>query len=334
MSSIDTSPACARTVRSLAANCRSAATARLADYLELTKPRIAVLVLLTVAVGFALGSGAGMDTVRLMHALVGIALVAAGSSAMNQWLERDTDSLMARTAGRPLPAGRLQPREALAFGVAAGTGGCLYLALRVNLLTASLAAATLALYAFIYTPLKRRTAFCTAVGAVPGALPPVLGWTAATGRLEAGAAVLFAILFLWQFPHFLAIGWLYREQYRAAGLRMLPASEPRPRVTGLMCVLYAAVLVPVSLLPGQVAVARHGYAAAALVLGLGYVLCAARFFIAGSRPAARGLLMASIVYLPLLLLTMTFGRVESFWLSTFNPQPSTLNSQPGSNLDQ
>ena len=285
-----------------------AAAARVADYLELTKPRIALLVLVTVTVGYLLGSAGRWDLLTLTHALVGIALVAAGSSALNQWLERETDARMARTERRPLPSGRLAPAEVLAFGIGSGGLGVLYLAIAVNALTAGLALGTLALYVAAYTPLKRWTSFCTAIGAVPRALPAVLGWTAASGRIDSGALVLFAIMFLWQFPHFLAIGWLYREQYAAAGLRMLPAIRPSVGVTGLLSVGYALALVPVSLLPSRFELAGHGYSAAAIVLGAGYVLCAARFFVNETPRTARGLLWSSLVYLPLLLAALVWDH--------------------------
>jgi protoheme IX farnesyltransferase len=267
-----------------------------------------MLVLATVTVGYLLGSAGRWDLLTLVHALAGIGLVAAGSSALNQWLERETDARMARTQRRPLPAGRLRSAEVLAFGVGCGGVGLLYLALAVNGLTSVLAAATLALYAGVYTPLKRRTTFCTAIGAVPGALPAVLGWTAASGRVDGGAVVLFAILFLWQFPHFLAIGWLYREQYAAAGLRMLPAIRPAAGVTGLLGLGYSLALLPVSLLPGRFELAGSGYLAAALVLGGGYVLCAVRFTFHESPRTARGLLWSSLVYLPLLLSALVWDH--------------------------
>ncbi|HUG91985.1 MAG TPA: heme o synthase [Planctomycetaceae bacterium] len=309
MSSLGTSPPCAASQR-IAAPWREALAARLADYVELTKPRIAVMVLVTVSVGFALAGDGRVDLVRLAHALVGIGLVAGGSSALNQWLERTTDARMPRTADRPLPSGRLAPAEVLCFGLAAAAAGIAWLLALVNVATAVLALATLGLYVLGYTPLKRATTLCTAVGAVPGALPPVLGWAAATGEAGGGAWLLFAILFLWQFPHFLAIAWLYREQYRRAGLRMLPGGEGGARVAGFLCVGYALALVPVSLLPAQQAVAGSAYALAALVLGAGYVAAAARFLFRESAETARGLLWASLVYLPVLLLTMTWDHFQ------------------------
>lgn len=283
---------------------------RVADYLELTKPRITIMVLLAVSVGYVLGSAGSWQVAPLLHALGGIALVAAGTSALNQLLERDVDARMQRTAKRPLPAGRLLPAEVLLFALTTGVLGVVYLALTVNPLTAVVALFTLLSYVFVYTPLKQTTSLCTAVGAIPGAMPPVLGWAAASGRLEAGAFVLFAILFLWQFPHFLAIGWLYREQYIRAGLRMLPARRPAARIIGCLSVAYALVLLPVSLLPSRLEMAGEGYFFAAGVLGLGYLACAVRFTLYESVGAARGLLWSSLVYLPLLLTSLMWDHLR------------------------
>ena len=290
---------------------RSMAAARLADYLELTKPRIAGLVLVTVTVGYVLGSAGRWELLPLCHALFGIGLVAAGASALNQLLERKIDGRMRRTAERPLPAGRLLPAEVLAFGVAAGLGGCLYLLATVNLPTAVLAAVTLLLYVGVYTPLKRKTTLCTAVGALPGALPPVLGWSAASGGFDSRAVALFGILFLWQFPHFLSIAWLYRHEYRRAGLLMLPAADESSPLTGYLSVLYALVLLPVALLPSRMALTGTGYFVAAVVLGLGYVASAARFSVCRTDRSARGLLLASVLYLPLLLVALVWDHL---WL--------------------
>ena len=289
---------------------RLAVSARLADYMELVKPRIATMVLLTVTVGFAMGSVGAWNVQGLVSALVGVALVAAAGGAFNQLIERRTDALMARTANRPLPAGRLTPWEVAAFGaVCAATGLCV-LFVEVNATTALLSLLTLALYVLAYTPLKRHSALSTAVGAIPGALPPVLGWTAAGGPLGWEAFSLFAILFLWQFPHFLAIAWLYRQDYAAAGLRMLPGTLPRKGLTGLAACVYAAVLIPVSVIPGQVALAGGSYRVAAVLLGLGYLAAALRFFVSESRETARGLLYVSLVYLPVLLSVLTWDHIR------------------------
>lgn len=281
---------------------------RFADYLTLTKPRIAVLALVTVTAGYFLGSQDAWRFWPLVHALFGIALVAAGSSALNQYFERETDARMDRTLNRPLPAGRMHPLEALVFGIVTGIGGSVYLAVQVNVLTAALAGATCVLYSFVYTPLKRQTSFCTAIGAIPGALPPVLGWAAAGGELDAGAFGLFAILFLWQFPHFLAIAWIYRDDYARAGLKMLPALGQAPRLTGVMAVAYALALLPLSLYPSISGLAGGAYALAALFLGVMYLFAAAGFAMAESRRTARRLLLTSLLYLPVLLLTLVWDH--------------------------
>ena len=287
---------------------RTTAAVRLADYVLLTKPRISLLVLLTVSAGFALGSADGWQPLLLAHALFGIALVATSSSAFNQWLERDSDALMQRTANRPLPSGRLSPAEVFLFGFVAGVCGIGWLAAFVNPTTAVLSAVTLVLYVGVYTPLKRRTSFGTAVGAIPGAMPPVLGWAAAGAPIDAGAFSLFAVLFLWQFPHFLAIAWIYREQYARAGLKMLPARGQTPRVTGLMAVGYAVVLVPLSLFPAACGLAGNNYLLVALVLSAAYLAAAVRFATYEALRSARGLLWTSLVYLPTLLITLVWDH--------------------------
>ena len=287
---------------------RSAVAARLTDYLVLTKPRIALLALLTVSAGYSLATEDRARYEPLALALVGIALVAAGSSALNQLFERDSDARMRRTENRPLPAGRLTPMEVLLFALVTGAGGVVWLAAFVNAATAVLAGATLGLYAAVYTPLKRRSSLSTAIGAVPGALPPVLGWVAAGGRLDVGAFSLFALLFLWQFPHFLAIAWIYREEYARAGLKMLPASGGTPKVVGLMAVAYALALVPLSLFPAACGLAGTAYQAVALLLSLGYLAAAVRFAAFESLRTARGLLWASLVYLPTLLVMLVWDH--------------------------
>lgn len=309
MSSVSSADTC-ETAQELTASSRSAVVSRLADYLELTKPKIAVLALVAVAVGYTLGSAGNWQFAGLLNALIGIGLVAASSSVLNQWIERTTDMRMQRTANRPLPAGRLTSVEALAFGLTCGLAGTVYLAAFVNATTAALALLTWVLYVVVYTPLKSRTSLCTAIGAVPGALPPVLGWTAAGGALDGGAFTLFAILFLWQFPHFLAIAWLYRKEYSEAGLRMLPDCNPRPRVTGMMSVAYAAALIPVSLLPEQFAMAGRLYVVVAVLLGGLYLFSALRFTKNESTKTARSLLWMSLAYLPLLLLTLTWNHLQ------------------------
>src|SRR5438132_1994457 len=223
--------------------------ARLSAYLELTKPRITFLIALTSAAGFCLGSRGAVNYVQFVHAIIGIALLSSGIATLNQFMERDLDALMRRTAERPLPTGRLFPFEALWFGVTLTLMAEAYLALFVNVLTALLGLTVIAGYLFVYTPLKTWTSLSTALGAFPGAMPPLMGWTAARGEIDVAAWVLFAILFLWQFPHFLAIAWMYREDYGRAGIRMLPVLEPDGRVTGQQIIAYSVMLLPVSLLP-------------------------------------------------------------------------------------
>jgi protoheme IX farnesyltransferase len=289
---------------------RTVVAARLADYLQLTRPRIAVLALLTVTLGFGLGSAGAFDFTLLLHALFGIGLVAFSSTALNQLFERHSDARMPRTADRPLPSGRLSPLEAAAFGLGTGFVGIGWLWLWVNLLTAALALLTLAMYALVYTPLKRRTTLCTALGAVPGAMPPVLGWAASGTPLDVRAFCLFGIMFLWQFPHFLAIAWLYRDEYHAAGLRMLPLAGRFSRLPGVLSVAYASALIPVSLLPTEWLPAGRSYLVMALVLGIGYWLVAVRFAVRNNESRARQLLYASLIYLPVLLLVLTWDHIR------------------------
>ena len=277
---------------------------RLADYKALAKPKIAAMALVTVALGY-LAAG-GSDILTLLNAAVGIALVAAASGALNQYAERDTDARMTRTADRPLPAGRVGETEALVFGIVCGVAGADYLALAVNPLTALLALVTLGLYVGVYTPLKRTTWWSTVVGAVPGALPPALGWAAAGGgaRPETWltAAGLFGVLLLWQFPHFLAIAWLNREQYRNAGLHMLPGQIPEPGWTGRAAAVTALVLLPVGLVPTVGGGVGVWTAAAATVAGAVYLWYSVKFARAETRGSARAVLFASLAYLPALLI--------------------------------
>lgn len=288
---------------------------RVADYIEIAKPRISLMVLLTVTVGYLLGVEGTWNPLTLVHACIGIALVAMGSSALNQWIERETDGRMRRTMNRPLPAGRLCPAEVLALGFVCGIVGTAYLAVFVNGPTAAMTALTFVLYAAVYTPLKRITSLCTAVGAIPGALPPVLGWLAAGGRLDWSAASLFGLLFLWQFPHFLAIAWLHKDDYCAAGLRMLPAGRSLPHVTGLLAVGYALGLIPVSLLPAYFGLAGLAYSATALGLGVVYLVASIQFACDENRESARRVLWTSLVYLPLVLLVLTWDHLRLLgWL--------------------
>jgi len=279
---------------------------KLADYLELTKPRIAILALCSVVIGFFLASGFHWSSITLIHALIGISLVATSSSALNQLLERETDARMERTANRPLPAGRLHPVEVLILGFASGLLGIIYLAFFVNSLTALLSGLTLLFYVAIYTPLKRIGTFCTIVGAVPGALPPVLGWTAAGGPLDQFALTIFAILFVWQFPHFLAIGSFYHADYHRAGLKMWLGEK----TTGRVAVGYAIVMLPVSLLPTQLGMAGDFYALIAILLGAIYLVMTVKFMAEENRKSARQLILTSLVYLPLLLATLLFDYFQ------------------------
>lgn len=280
------------------------------DFLELTKPRIVGLVLLTVAGGFVMAAGlpGPAEAVVLLHTLIGTALVAGGTNALNQLLERDVDALMARTRRRPLPEGRLTPEAAAAFGGTLGLGGILYLAAAVNGLTALLAALTLGSYVFVYTPLKRRTPAATLVGAVPGALPIVGGWTAGGGGLGIEAWALFWILFLWQLPHFMSLAWLYRKDYIRAGLKSMGAWEDGV-ATFRQAALYALALLPVSLIPALLDLAGAVYFVGALALSAWFAWISGRAALRLDEKAARRAFSASVVYLPLLLALMVVGRV-------------------------
>lgn len=274
-----------------------------AAYWALTKPGITRLVVLTAAVGFWLGDPRG-PPLRGLLALLGTALVTAGTNTLNQWWERDADGRMERTRLRPLPSGSLSPRSALVFGVGIAIVGLVWLALFANALTAWLAGASLASYVFLYTPLKRRTPLALFVGAVPGALPILGGWTAATGNVALPALVLFVILFLWQIPHFLALGWLYRDDYRRGGFAMLSRGDPDGRDMARESLVFAAALLVASLLPATVGIAGPAYVAAAAALGAVLVAYSAALFRAPTTVAARRLFHASIAYLPALLLLL------------------------------
>jgi protoheme IX farnesyltransferase len=249
------------------------------------------------------------DYAVLLQVLTGTALAAGGTLALNQFIERDIDARMVRTRLRPLPAGRLQPTEALLFGLLILVTGLLYLAISVNALSSVVAAVIVGSYLFLYTPLKRRTAFCTVVGAVPGALPPVIGWAAATGRLGIEAWVLFAIMFLWQLPHTLAIAMLYRDDYERAGIRLLPVIDPNDKLTGCQIVCDCLVLLVVSLLPTLIGFAGPVYFVGALMLGIGLLGCGCAFTLWRSTTDVRRLLFVSLVHLPALLLLMVLDKV-------------------------
>jgi heme o synthase len=279
-----------------------------ADYLELTKPRITLLVVFTTLVGFVVATPGAVEALPLLAVLAGTTLVAAGASAVNMLLERDTDALMLRTRTRPLPAGRMRAPEALLFGLVLTALGLGLLSWLSGPLTGAVAFATWASYLFAYTPLKRRTSLSTLVGAVPGALPPVIGWAAARNSLDGGAFVLFAILFLWQIPHFLAIAWIYREDYARAGLPMLPVLDPAGRLTGRQAVTHSLALLLVSLTPVAAGFGGPVYLAGAVLLGLAMTLAAFRLAVLRTVPAARALFLASVLYLPALLGLLLWRR--------------------------
>ena len=281
---------------------------RVAAYAELTKPRITFLIVLTSAAGFALGSRGSIDYLSLLSALFGIGLLSSGIATLNQYAERELDGLMRRTASRPLPTGKLAPWEALAFGAGTTIVAEAYLLIFVNPLTALLGLSVIAGYLFAYTPLKTRTTLSTWVGAFPGAVPPLIGWTAARGSISLEAWVLFAILFLWQFPHFLAIAWMYREDYSRAGILMLPVVEPDGRVTAQQIVVYTLMLLPVSLLPVALGMSGRIYLYGAVALGLLFLYSSLRAAFSLSRQQARRLLLASVLYLPLLFILMVLDR--------------------------
>jgi protoheme IX farnesyltransferase len=280
-----------------------------ADFVTLTKPRVNLLVLVTTIIGFHLGNGAGRaDYALLFNTVVGTFLVASGAAAFNQVLERDVDAKMRRTMSRPLPDGRLTAREASWFAAALSATGLLQIGLGGNWLAAGIAAATLGSYALVYTPLKRVTSLATVIGAVPGALPPMIGWAAARGSVSLEAWVLFAIVFFWQMPHVLAISWIYREDYARGGVRVLPVEDPDGRSTAFQMVNYAAALIPVSLLPAIVGLAGRAYFAGAIVLGIGMLALAIRFAQDRTALRARRVFLGSLAYLPLLWVLMLANR--------------------------
>lgn len=282
---------------------------RMSAYVELTKPRITFLIVLTSAAGFCLGAKGGLDYRRFAHAMLGVALLSSGIATLNQYMERDLDGLMRRTQLRPLPSGKLAPFEALIFGAGLTLIAEVYLALLVNPLTAVLGLTVVAGYLFMYTPLKTRTTLSTAVGAFPGAMPPLIGWTAASGEMRVGAWVLFAILFLWQFPHFLAIAWMYREDYGRAGIKMLPVVEPEGRITGQQIIAYTLMLLPVSLIPTWIGISGKIYFYGAIFLGLLFLYSSITAALSKSRQQARRLLLASVLYLPLLFGLMVLNQL-------------------------
>ena len=289
----------------------AAAGNKVAAYVSLTKPRIVVMVLVTVGVGFLLGARGSAHPATLSLTLLGTALVAGGASTLNQWMERARDARMRRTANRALPRGRLGAVEAALFGVGLGLAGTAILLWGANWLAAAVAVSTLLLYVFVYTPLKPWTTLNTAIGAIPGALPPVIGWAAATATLGIEAFSLFLIVFLWQFPHFLAIAWIYREDYARGGLKMLPEVDPQGALTGRQATSYALALVPAGLLPATIGLAGPVYFIGALVLGLLYLVAAIQFWTGVSESTARRLLRMSFFYLPLVLLLLVLNPLPA-----------------------
>lgn len=305
--------------RAVAVPVATVARPRLADYFELTKPRVAVLVLFTVAIGTLLASHGLPDPLVLIHTLLGTALVAGGASALNQLFERHSDALMARTENRPLPAGRLGAGEVLVVGVVLGIAGVAYLAFALQKpMAAAVAAFTFVSYVFVYTPLKRKTTLNTLVGAIPGAMPPVIGWTAVRGDLDIDVFALFLVVFVWQVPHFLAIAWIYRDDYARAGLQMLPVVDHAGGLTARQMVGYCVVLLPVSLMPVVLGMAGPLYLAGAIALGTYFLAATLGFHHQRSVSAARQVMRASLVYLPALFALLLVdekitGIALAFW---------------------
>jgi heme o synthase len=286
-------------------------------YIELTKPRITWLILMSTAIGYFFGLPRAADwwgflsavhVWPLLHTIIGTGLMASGTAALNQWFEREADRRMRRTAGRPLPTGRVSASRALAFGVALSVAGFLELWFGTDLLAGLVGAFTLVTYLFCYTPLKQRTWWSTTVGAIPGALPPVIGYAAAAGGLDRHAAVLAAILFLWQFPHFYAIAWMYKDDYARAGIRMLPVIEKDGRCTARQIVLYGMALIPVSLTPVFLGMEGAVYAVGALALGLWFLYSGVRVALERTIIRARRVLVTSVLYLPLIYGLMLLDR--------------------------
>jgi protoheme IX farnesyltransferase len=286
------------------------ARGKLSAYIELTKPRIAFMLVLTSAASFYIASRGSFDVLLFVNSMLGIAMLALGVATLNQYLERRTDLLMVRTATRPLPTGRVSPTEALVFGILLCLIAEIYLFVLVNPLTGSLGLTVIIGYVLLYTPLKTRTSASTAIGAIPGAMPPLMGWTAAANEVTLGAWALFATLFLWQFPHFLAIAWMYRDQYAAAGIKMLPVLEPEGKITARQIMIFTFMLVPMSLAPFFLGFAGVIYLAGATILGIWFLWKAYKTARTRTNASARGLLFASVIYLPLIFILLVFDRVK------------------------
>jgi protoheme IX farnesyltransferase len=282
------------------------------SYLELTKPRITWLILMSTGIGYFFGLPShelrDINLLLLLHTILGTALIASGTAALNQWYEREADVKMHRTADRPLPSGRVDARAALLFGIALSVAGFFDLYFGANPLAAWIGAFTLASYLFLYTPLKSRTWWSTTIGAIPGAMPPMIGYAAAAGSLSRESWVLFAILFLWQFPHFYSIAWMYKEDYARAGIQMLPVVEPDCRSTARQIVLFGIALIPVSLVPGILGMSGRIYLVGALLLGLWFLYSGVRVALERSLVRARGVLITSVLYLPLIYGLMLLDR--------------------------
>jgi protoheme IX farnesyltransferase len=289
----------------------AAAGGQAGDYVTLAKPRLNMLVVATTLAGYYMAAPRDLGWMLLLHTLIGTALVASGASAFNQLLEIESDGLMRRTRARPLPSGRIAPKRAKAFALVLSIVGLAQLAVAVNLLAAAVAFVTLLTYTVFYTPLKKRSSLATVVGGVPGALPPMIGWAAVRNNLSIEAWILFGIVFLWQMPHFLAIAWMYREDYERAGFPLLPIVEPDGASTGRQAVLYAAALLPVSVAPTAAGMSGNVYLAGAAVMGIGFLALAVRFAWFRTAIDARRLFFGSILYLPLLWILMVVNRVAS-----------------------
>ncbi len=283
---------------------------RFAAYAELTKPRIAFMLVLTAAAGFYLGASGDFPWKLFVHAMAGITLLAFGVATLNQYLERDSDALMVRTAGRPLPANRLGAGEAFVFGVIQCAVAEVYLYLLVNPLTALLGLTVIAGYVLLYTPLKKRTTACTAIGAVPGAMPPLMGWTSASDQIGLEAALIFAILFLWQFPHFLAIAVMYKDEYARAGIKMLPAVEASGRITARQIVIFTLLLLPISLGPFFAGLSGWPYLAVAAVLGAWFLKSSIDAARTKELAESKRLMLVSVIYLPVLFLAMVLTKLD------------------------
>jgi len=282
---------------------------RYADYLTLTKPELSFLSVLTTFAGFYIAEQGGMNYMLLLATVIGTALLAAGAASMNMYVEREYDSQMRRTQNRPIPSGRMRPQEALFFGVTSGLAGAIILAARVNLLTAILGGVTYITYVFVYTPLKRRSTINTLVGCIPGAIPPMMGWTAVRGSVDAGAWALFAILFVWQMPHFLSLAWMYRTDYKRAGFRMTPVEDEKGHMTSLQILLFCAALIPVSILPKMMGMSGSIYLFSAIGLGAAFLALSVALALRRTNLLARRVFAASLLYLPALLTVMMFDKI-------------------------